>query len=271
MLSKLTDRLILAPSRDHLDSEDKRRRELPLREGVSLEMYCERTGDERPNLIVVKFPGAGGRAERSTAHPADQWPHASDVWTVNPPGYGRAQGAPSLRWLPSVAETATAQALREAAGRPVILVGNSLGCVAALYAGARLPVAGLLLRNPPPLRQVIRRRFGLATLGMAELVASRIPAALCSLENAARCTAPALFISSQRDRVVPTRLQRRIVAEYQGPRKVLALPSAGHATPISDEEAEPYRRRLTWLLDHSFRQASSQAPCARQEPDQHVG
>lgn len=250
-LGWLTDRLILCPTRDPIEATDKTRRLIPLGDG-QLEIWTQRVGADpsaRADLYVLKFPGTAGRAERATVHPADAWPELGvELWSVNPPGYGGSSGTASLHQIPAFAEAALAQLQAEAAGRPVAVTGSSLGCVSALYLAARHPVAGLILRNPPPLREVILARFGWRTLHVgARLIARQIPEELDAIRNAAAARAPAVFVTALSDRVVPPECQRQIVEAYQGPRRVLPLAEADHHTPLTDDEAEQYRELLVWL------------------------
>jgi len=250
-LSWLTDRLILCPTRHPIEADDKTRRLIPLGDG-QLEIWTQRVGDEpstSADLYVLKFPGTAGRAERSTAHPADAWPDARvELWSVNPPGYGGSSGTASLGQMTAFAETALQQLQREAAGRPMLVTGSSLGCVNALYLAARYPIAGLILRNPPPLREVILARFGWRTLYLgARLIVRQLPPELDAIRNAAAARAPAVFVSAQCDRVVPVKCQAQILDAYGGPHRVLRLTQADHHTPLTEDEAEQYRELLVWL------------------------
>ena len=247
----LTDRLILCPTRHPIEATDKTRRLVPFGDGP-LEIWTQRVGTEpsaAADLYVLKFPGTAGRAERSTAHPADAWPGMRvELWSVNPPGYGGSGGTASLGQIAAFAGAAFEQLQREAAGRPVLVTGSSLGCVGALYLAARQPLAGLILRNPPALREVILARFGWRTLHLgARLIARQIPPELDAIHNATAARAPAVFVSAQCDRVVPLKCQQRILAAYQGPQRVLRLAQADHHTPLTDDEAEQYRELLLWL------------------------
>ena len=250
-LSWLTDRLILSPTRHPIEATGKTQRLIPLGDG-QLEVWTQRVGPEpspAADLYVLKFPGTAGRAERSTAHPADAWPGVRvELWTVNPPGYGGSSGTASLRQTAAVADAVLEQVLQQAAGRPVVVAGSSLGCVSALYLAARHALAGLILRNPPPLREVILARFGWWHLNLGvHLLARQIPPELCAIRNAASATAPAIFVTAMRDRVVPPKCQQRIVDAYAGTKRVLRLAQADHHTPLTDEEAEQYRELLDWL------------------------
>jgi pimeloyl-ACP methyl ester carboxylesterase len=171
------------------------------------------------------------------------------LWSVNPPGYGGSSGTASLLHVPACAEAVLAELRAEAGGRPIAVTGSSLGCVSALYLAARHPVAGLILRNPPPLREVILARFKWRTLRLgARLIARQIPAELDAVRNAAAARVPAVFVMARRDRVVPPPCQQQIVDAYQGPHRVLPLADADHHTPLTDAEAEQYRGLLVWLV-----------------------
>lgn len=250
-LSWLTDRLILCPTRYPIDADGKVRRLVPLG-GGHVEIWTQRVGDPPSggaDLYVLKFPGTAGRAERSTAHPADAWPGlAVELWTVNPPGYGGSSGKASLGHMATVADAVFEHLQAQAAGSPIAVTGSSLGCVSALYLAARHAPAGLILRNPPPLREVMLARYGRWPLkpGVA-MLARQIPPELCAIRNASFASAPAAFITAQKDRVVPPSCQQQIFAAYAGPKQVLYLPQADHHTPLTDEESVQYCQRLDWL------------------------
>ncbi len=247
----LTDRLILCPTRHPIDANGKTPRCVRWG-GGQLEIWTQRVGCEPSavaELYVLKFPGTAGRAERSTVHPADAWPGlAVELWTVNPPGYGGSSGTASLHHTAAVADAALEQLRAQAAGRPIAITGSSLGCVSALYLAARHAVAGSILRNPPPLREVMLARFGWWPLKPGvQLLARQVPPELCAIRNAAAATAPAIFITARQDRVVPPSCQQQIADAYAGPKQTLYLAQADHHTPMSDEETEQYRQRLDWL------------------------
>ena len=251
LLRRLTDRLILCPTRHPIDANDKTQRWVRWG-GGQLEIWTQRVGGEpsaAADLYVLKFPGTAGRAERATVHPADAWPELRvELWTVNPPGYGGSSGTASLRHTAAVADAVLEQLQQRAAGKPIVITGSSLGCVSALYLAARTPLAGVILRNPPALREVILARSDWWHLNLGtQLIARQIPPELCAIRNAASATAPAIFITAQRDRVVPLKCQQQVLDAYAGPKRVLRLAQADHHTPLTDEETEQYRDLLAWL------------------------
>ena len=250
-LARLADRLIFQPTCDAIAAEDKSRSLIRFGD-EHLELWSHRREGvdvESAELFVLKFPGTGGRAERATEHPADVW---SDVRVhlsaFNPPGYGGSSGRPSLKTMGDAAAAALDEVQRMADGRPVVLTGNSLGGVSALHLAATRNIAGLVLRNPPPLRDVIVSRFGWWTFWLgAGLIARQVPKHLCAVSNAGCSRVPAVFVSSGRDRVVPPRYQRQIIEAYAGEKRVVRLADADHACPLSEEEEAEYARHLHWL------------------------
>ncbi|HEY1067803.1 MAG TPA: hypothetical protein VGE52_16895, partial [Pirellulales bacterium] len=114
-----------------------------------------------------------------------------------------------------------------------------LGTAAALLCATLGPVAGLGLRNPPILPQVVRGRFGWKTLWIgAAFVAAQIPWELDALRLARRVAAPAVFLSARRDRIVPAIYQDRLFDAYAGPKKMLRWEGADHADRLNDKQAE---------------------------------
>jgi pimeloyl-ACP methyl ester carboxylesterase len=275
MFARLADRFVLAPSRDAIRAEHKTRRTLRVA-GGEIDVWVERTpghgqptielranGTPRasgngaapqaePQLFVLKFNGAGGRAERTTSHPLDFWSDVpGEVWSPNPPGYGASQGEPSLKWLAPTGRAVFEELLRVAGSRPIVISGNSLGTTVALHVAAEFAgaanLAGLILRNPPPLAALIRGKFGWRTLGLSLGVARQIPPELDSPANAARARVPCVFLCSGRDRIVPPRYQQLIREAYAGPKQVVTLPAADHVFDLAEPHLSEYAQALNWL------------------------
>jgi pimeloyl-ACP methyl ester carboxylesterase len=247
----IADRLIMRPSRHALSTNGKRRETVPFRKG-ELEIWTQRTTAselDEPELFVLKFQGTAGRAERSTYHPMDYWSDLSaELWSVNPPGYGGSSGTASVRHLAAVGRAAYLELARRAKGRPIVVIGNSLGAVTALHLSANFPVAGLILRNPPPLRQLIVGRYGWWNLWVGALIiAQKVPREICAIRNSRRSTCPAVFLSSRRDETVPAPYQEKIYREYGGPYRLLRMENAEHADPLTLNEQREYGRHLEWL------------------------
>jgi pimeloyl-ACP methyl ester carboxylesterase len=145
--------------------------------------------------------------------------------------------------------------LKVAGSRPIVLTGNSLGTTVALHLAAQYAgtpnLAALLLRNPPPLRQLIAGKFGWRTLGLSLGVARQIPAELDSTGNAARSALPCIFMCAGRDRVVPPRFQQLIVSAYAGRKQVVTIPDADHVFVLEEPQLSEYATALSWLRETS--------------------
>jgi pimeloyl-ACP methyl ester carboxylesterase len=132
-----------------------------------------------------------------------------------------------------------------AAGRPIIVTGHSLGCTAALWVAANRPVAGLVLQNPPPLRQLIIGRFGWWNLWLGAIpIALQIPPQLDSIANARRCHEPAVLISGIHDDYVPPKYHRMVFDAYAGAHRLVLL-DGGHNT--APDRSPEYPAALDWL------------------------
>ena len=253
-LSWLTDRIILEPSRHDIAVPHKQRKLLS-NAGDHLELWVHRAGAVRkgsdPDLYVLKFPGTASRAEDSTGLVESCWPELCvEIWAVNPPGYGGSSGRPSLRHIPSMASRALNELKARASERPLLVAGGSLGCVSALYLAANDRVDGLLLQNPPALRETIHAQSGWWHFAWARsAIARQIPGVLDSIRNAAGTRVPAVFLVAERDRIVPARIQRQIIEAYAGPKQVLNRPGADHDTPLDENDLQQLRSLATWLND----------------------
>ncbi len=252
MLRRIADAFILEPSREAIPVKHKSRRVLDFA-GGTLDLWIERTSsasDDEVELFVLKFGGAGSRAERATTHPLDFWDDLrAEVWGVNWPGYGASSGRATLQTLAPAGDAAYQALQRVAAGRPILLTGNSLGCTVALQVAATYrDAAGLLLRNAPPLRQIVVGKHGWWNgWAGAWLIAQQVPRSLDAIAGARGSDVPALFVMSGRDRIVPLTYQELIYAAYAGPKQLIVFPEADHADPPGADDVASYRASLAWL------------------------
>lgn len=226
--------------------------------GGELEIITTRSGAARetaPQAFILEFPGNATRAEQIAERGSYAWrDYPVEVWAVNYPGYGASSGPARLKSIADAALAAYDAMHREANGRPMIVVGTSLGTTAALHVAANRSVAGLVLMNPPPLRQLIRGEHGWWNLWLVAVpVSFAIPPELDSLANARRCTAPAIFITSGADDVVPLKYQQRITANYPGPKRVLLRKDANHNDGIGEADQGWMIRQRDWLWQNATR------------------
>ena len=156
MLAKIADKLILQPTRDPIDPENRQRQWIETETG-GVEAWTVRSTADRVNkldVLAIKFPGTGGRAERGGPHPFELWPElTAEVWTINHAGYGGSAGDASMQNLAATCDRVWSHLASRNPGMPIVLIGNSLGCLSALYLSARHEAAGLYLRNPVPIHE----------------------------------------------------------------------------------------------------------------------
>jgi uncharacterized protein len=204
----------------------------------------------RAQHIFLRFLGSRGRAELATLDPADRLPETpAKVWTVNAPAFGGTSGPPDLEHYADCALAAVDYLSKRLEGRPLWLCGKSIGTTAALLAAANSDVAGLILRNAMPLRELLKRHYAWRTAGLSQfLIAPGIPPRLDSLSNATRTRAPALFLVSREDRVVPPVFQHQLIASYAGRAIVLEVAGGHDERVLQPADEEAYRHLLAELL-----------------------
>lgn len=232
-----TDRLLLHPTTHPLDTHGATRELLKLGDGSQVELFHARSPGARlaePAAFVLFFVGNADRADRWATSTAEGWGQRPvHVTGMNYPGFGGSTGPARLAGIPRAA-AATFDHLRKMAGtRPILVQGNSMGTTAALYLAAHRDVAGVSLQNPPPLREVILGSHGWWNLWLgAGPIALLVPGELDSIANARRAKAPAVFILSLHDEIVPHHNQRQVYEAYAGPKTLLEYPH-GHNTEIA--------------------------------------
>ena len=267
LLAKLADKLILCPSTKAIDSKDSVREVVWAQEGIEIETYVSTWGDfestsipETEKLVVLKFPGTGGRAERGTVHPAELLvgddPHstikAAQVWTLNHRGYGQSTGPASLANFTSTIDHFWDFIEQRFRGTKKLATGNSLGCMSALYLSHYRNIDAIMIRNPPPLARLIsdRPRYNAWNFGFGKRIGNQVPEKLDSLRNAKHSNCPALFVSSEKDRVVPIKYQLEIADAYHGPNRQFVIQGADHHHRIPEHQESQYLEAVRWLHEN---------------------
>ncbi len=253
MLERLLDRMSLRPTR-HRIVVDVGRRETLSWDGGSVEMIVRTAGvpakpesNEPPDLCVIKFIGAAGRAEDVTENPLDVWDDLSgEIWVANPPGFGNSPGRASLTGCLMAARAIHDHVQTRFPHRPLLLLGNSLGGAVALAIAANHPCCGLILRDPADIAPLMRQRFGFFPRIVSALI-RRLPEQLDASAMAARCRVPAVIVSSRKDRIVPVQCQDRLIESYAGPKQIVPVANAKHMGPMTSTDLEAYAEALRWL------------------------
>jgi uncharacterized protein len=246
-----TDRLVLFPTTESIDARGAQRELLRLAVGTHVELWHARSpgaAAAEPAAFVLFFTGNADRADRWAASSAASWGDKPvQVTGMNYPGFGGSTGPARLASI-APAAAATYDTLRARAGkRPIIVQGNSLGTAAALHLLATRDVAFASIHNPPPIREIILGRHGWWNLWLGAMpLALSVPGELDSIANARHTKAPALFILSQHDEVVPIDYQRRVYENYAGPKRLLEFPHT-HNTGMDNEAWAQVRTGLDAL------------------------
>src|SRR5512132_2516994 len=261
---RLPDHLILFPTRAPIDAGAAVRRTIPSENGV-LEIWTAQSQSARrqgrADVFILRFYGNADRADRWPAIEAEMWKdRAVEIWGMNYPGFGGSTGPARLTRIGPAAVAAFDALGHEAADAPIIAYGASIGATAALHVAASRPaaIAGLILHNPPPLREMILRQFGWWNLWLlAGPVALQIPRDLDSIANARASRTPAIFLLAERDEIVAPRFHRLVVQAYAGEKRIIELRGAYHNDPIDGAALADLSYALSWMLTKA---SSSRAP-----------
>jgi len=252
----LLDRMVLQPSRNPLEHPSQQR--VMLRAcGRPLECFVRKNHDDGrpPELLVLKFPGTAGRAERSSEFPMSMLGDTRvTIWTWNPPGYGRSGGRASLPRIAEAALEFLTQVQQRYSNGPMSLwlCGNSLGCVTALHVAASAQLdphkTGMVMRNPPPLIPVVTRvakQYPLSRL--TRPVIDSLCDSMNAMLTARQVKLPAVFLQSELDTLVPPSDQDQLIEVYAGPRRIVPLEGLGHGCVATELHEPLIEASVQWL------------------------
>jgi pimeloyl-ACP methyl ester carboxylesterase len=254
-LGHLPDHLLLFPTRAPIDAGGAVRKTVPFENG-ELEIWTAKSrraqAQGHPDVFILRFYGNADRADRWAAIEAEMWDDgAVEIWGMNYPGFGGSTGPARLSRIGPAALSAFDELKRHANDRPIVPFGTSIGAAAALHLTASRPggIAGVILQNPPPLREMILRQFGWWNLWLlAGPVALQMPRDLDSIINATTSRTPAIFLLAERDEVVAPRFHRLVVDAYAGEKRLIALRGAYHNDPIEGAALADLNDALGWFL-----------------------
>jgi len=253
LFSHLPDHLILFPTRAPIATGGAVRKAIPFQNG-ELEIWTAKSQRAQKqgsaDVYIFRFYGNADRAERWVAAEAEEWNgRAVEIWGMNYPGFGGSTGPARLKRIAPAALTAFDVLQREAVGSPIVIFAASIGTTPALYIATQRPVGGLVLHNPPALRQIILYQHGWWNLWLlAGPVAAQIPRELDSVSNAKTVHAPAVFLLAEQDEIVAPRFQQLVVNAYAGEKRIIHLRGAHHNDPIEGTAVADLYKALDWLL-----------------------
>ena len=256
----LLNRMVLRPSRHPIEFSAQQR--VVLRSsGQPLECFVQKNfdTDQPPELLVLKFPGTAGRAERATTFPvAILRDVRASMWTWNPPGYGRSGGRASLNRIADAAIDFWTQVTQRQCdtSTSVWLCGNSLGCLPALHVAASLQPepsrSGMIMRNPPPLVPVVRRAAEQYPLGgLMNPVVESLCDSMNAMQTARRVILPAVFLQSELDTLVPLAYQNQVVDAYAGQHKIVLMEGLDHGGVATELHESLIQYSIRWLWEQT--------------------
>ena len=254
-LSHLPDHLILFPTRAPINTGGAVRKTVPFEQG-ELEIWTAQSRrarqQGRADFFILRFYGNADRADRWAAVEAGMWnDRAVEIWGMNYPGFGGSTGPARLARIGAAAIATFDVLRREATDAPIIAYGASIGVTAALHVAASRPteITGLILHNPPPLREVILRQFGWWNLWLlAGPIALQIPRELDCIANARTSRAPAIFLLAEKDEIVAPRFHQLVVQAYAGEKRIIELRGAHHNDPVEGTALANLNDALGWML-----------------------
>lgn len=256
----LLDRMVLRPSRGPMDHGDLARVMMDVA-GKPLETFVARNFDDGgpADLVVLKFPGTAGRAERSSLFPVPALVPTlgnvrGEVWTWNPPGYGGSHGRATLSTIAAAGQAFADGVLQrdDVSPKTVWLCGNSLGCNVAMHVAASLESTtyrvGLILRNPPPLVAVVKNIAARYPMGRyVDPIADSLCDSMNAMRTAPRVRYPAVFLQSELDTLVPPAIQNEVIAAYGGETKLVQLIGLTHDGIFADQQKPLIVDAMHWL------------------------
>lgn len=248
LLRTIANRLVLEPTTDPIDPEVRRRIAIACGDD-EMEAWIHQPESSAPEWFVLKFPGAGGRAERVGTFPAETFSDCCEVWGINPPGYGSSTGRACVSKMPVVAEAAW-EAIRSTAGnRPVLVTGTSLGAMYALYVAARFPVAGVFIRHAAPVHQLIRGKHDRWSFGIAsKTIGRQLSSEMDAVENAKNCPAPVFISIAEQDKVIPPEYQFELARSFAGSTTQFVLKKGRHHSLVDESQQEEFDHLVqTWV------------------------
>jgi pimeloyl-ACP methyl ester carboxylesterase len=254
----LLDWLVLYPTTEPVPVGTSTRRAIPFEQG-ELEIWTATSESARvsgrPDFYLLCFSGNGSRAEYLVEAESEIFSGRSvEVWGMNYPGYGASTGPARLAKIGPAALAAFDALKLIANDRPIIIFGFSLGSTAALHVAAHRPVAGVIVQDPPALRQMILGQHGWWNLWLlAGPLSLRLPAALDSVTNAKTIHVGGVFLLGEKDDLVLPKYQALVLNAYAGEKLAIPLPAADHNSPINGDALTHLQGSIDWLLGRPLR------------------
>ena len=197
---------------------------------------------------VLVFHGNAGLALHRTYY-AEGFAALEESWEVilfEYPGYGARGGRPSEKAFFRGASEAVELLGREE-GRPIVLVGESLGSGVAAEMARRFPdrIAGLVLVTPfTDLAEVGARHFPFLPVRL--FLRDRYD----NVRALREYDGPVAVLLAGRDEVIPADLGRKLYEGYSGPKRLWVQEGRTHNTLDLDPDAPFWSELETFFREH---------------------
>ena len=153
-----------------------------------------------------------------------------DIYILEYPGYGARGGAPSQKSIFAAASEAMELLKKDG---PVYIMGESLGTgVAAYLAGAYPEAVGGVLFIAPYHNLTEVAAVHMPIFPVRLMLLDRYP----SWTYLHKYHGPVYMLFAGQDIVVPNRFGRQLFDSYEGPKKFLEVPQAGHETLLTETD-----------------------------------
>ncbi len=192
----------------------------------------------------------------SAVHPYYTFLHEAgfQVLVVDPRGFGRSKGTPSMRaWIYDLpALFAWLREKPEVDQQRIAVFGTGLGSVAAMWAVMARHGTAAVFEHLPSLREILRESgpdgqpLDAFSLGMLEFAG--LPEEVEPEDNAQKALVPALFLTTENELPRDRLALMRSYGVYKGDKQLWVIPDAGRApNAMLMHDGEYQQRIVAWL------------------------
>lgn len=192
---------------------------------------------------VLVFHGNAGTALDRTYYTVALGRLGYRVVLAEYPGYGARPGKPGENQFAEDAVESTRLALKEF-GRPLYLLGESLGCgvVSAAVAKMNWPIDGLALITPwDSLTHLARDKYWFLP------VQWMLKDSYDNVANLGNYQGPVAVVMAGQDEVIPNRLTRHLYETLSEPKRLWTFPEAGHNNWPSSPDEPWWKEMMNFL------------------------